>query len=205
MKTDTRVDAYIAKAQPFAQPILTHLRALVHKAVPEVVETMKWSMPFYTAPNGKIFANMSAFKAHASFGIWHVNAVAELKAAGFKSEESMGSIGRVESMKDLPKDALLLKLLRLSGEAAAAGASPMKRTTPKQPKAPLPVPKDFAAALKKSKKAAATFEAFSPSCRREYLEWITDAKREETRASRIKQAVDWISEGKQRNWKYQNC
>jgi len=131
ISTDPRIDAYIAKAAEFAQPILNHLRALIHRAVPDAVETMKWSMPFFTHANGKVICNISAFKAHAAFGIWNAGAVEELTAAGFRSEGGMGSLGRITSKKDLPADKLLVKLLQHAAAEAGTGKAMMKRSSPK--------------------------------------------------------------------------
>jgi len=204
VRMDARVDAYIAKAQPFAQPILNHIRETMHRALPEVQETIKWSMPFFTTPGGKIIANMAAFKAHCSFGLWASSVREQLKAAGFESDGSMGTLGRIASVKDLPADRMLVKLIKEAAAAVEGGESLMKRKKT-VPKALPEIHPEFAAALKKNKAAIKVYEAFSPSCKREYLEWINEAKRDATRTTRIEQAVTWIAEGKQRNWKYQNC
>jgi uncharacterized protein YdeI (YjbR/CyaY-like superfamily) len=205
---DKRVDAYIANAAPFAQPVLTHLRTLIHKACPDVVEEMKWGRPFFLY-GGTIVGNMSAFKEHCSFGFWGAEMGKVLKAEGLLLEGSMGSLGRITSVKDLPTDKKMLGYLREAvalidtgqGETVMAVA----RRVVKAPKPPIEAPAEFTAALKKSKAANKAFEAFSPSCKREYVEWIAEAKRPETRERRITQAVEWIAEGKQRNWKYQEC
>ena len=193
-QTDPRIDAFIAKAQPFAQPILKHVRALVRTAVPEAEETIKWSMPHFTV-NGKILAGMAAFKAHAAFFV---------HGAGRMGEgEGMGSFGKLTALTDLPPDSELAYLLRKGRDAIVAGVKPPK--VAKTPKTDIPMPDDFAAALAESPKARATFDGFAPSHRREYLEWVVDAKRPETRAKRIAQAVEWLAEGKKRNWKYESC
>lgn len=205
---DPKVDAYIEKAQPFAQPVLTHLRKLVHKAAPGAEEAMKWSRPFFLY-KGTILANMSAFKEHCSFGFWGEEIGAVLREANVIQDGGMGSLGRITSIKDLPSEKEMLAFIRQaaafidSGEYTSPIAARNKVAKPSKP-APKASP-EFAAALKKNKKASAVFEAFSPSCKREYVEWIAEAKREETRDKRIAQAVEWIAEGKQRNWKYQNC
>ncbi len=203
-----KVDAYIAKAKPFAQPILTHIRELVHKACPAVVETIKWSRPFFEY-KGVILANMSAFKEHCAFGFWGVEISAILREAKVLEPGAMGSLGRITSVKDLPQDKRLLGLMRQAVGFIDSG----KQTSPiaarnKVVKAPAPAvktPPEFTKALKASKKASAVFTAFSPSAKREYIDWIAEAKRPETRDSRISTAIEWIAEGKQRNWKYQNC
>ncbi len=203
-----KVDAYVARAQPFAQPIMEHLRQLVHKACPEVEETIKWSRPFFEY-HGAILCNMSAFKEHCSFGFWGEEMSAVLRGAKVLREDGMGSLGRITSLKNLPSDNQMLGWLRLAAEFVDSGqyTSPIaaRRKVVKAPKPVLETPAEFAAALKRNKKAAAIFAAFSPSCKREYIEWIADAKRAETQNKRIATAVEWIAEGKQRNWKYQAC
>ncbi|HTB96882.1 MAG TPA: YdeI/OmpD-associated family protein [Terracidiphilus sp.] len=203
-----KVDAYIAKAQPFAQPILEHLRKLVHKGCPEVEETIKWSRPFFEY-RGAILGNMSGFKEHCSFGFWGEEIGAMLREAKTVKDGAMGSLGRITRLDDLPSDKLMLDWIRKAAGFVDSGqyTSPIaaRRKVVKAPKPAVEAPPEFAAALKKNKKASTAFAAFSPSCRREYIEWIADAKRTATRDDRIKTAVEWIAEGKQRNWKYQNC
>jgi uncharacterized protein YdeI (YjbR/CyaY-like superfamily) len=200
---DARVDAYLAKAAPFAQPVLKHLRALVHQACPEVEETIKWGFPFFMY-RGVVLANMSAFKAHCSFGLWGPEIRAVLAKDGFSPSNSAMSFGRITRMEDLPKDKVLLGYLRQAAGFVAAGARTTSMPRPKKTsKAAIEMPAEFAAALKKSKAAAKVFAEFSPSCKREYVQWIAEAKRPETQAHRIGQAMEWIAEGKSRNWKYQ--
>jgi hypothetical protein len=194
--TDPRIDAYIAKSAEFARPILTHLRAVVHEGCPDVQETMKWSMPFFDY-HGPL-CNMSAFKAHVGFGFWK-GALVVGRGAG-DDERAMGQFGRITSLKDLPPKkelvALVKKAAKLNDEGVKVPRKPAKR-------AELPVPAELAAALAKNRKARAIFDAFPPSHRREYNDWVGEAKREETRAARAAQAIEWIAEGKSRNWKYQ--
>jgi uncharacterized protein YdeI (YjbR/CyaY-like superfamily) len=202
MPTNPRVDAYIAKAKPFAQPILEHLRELVHRTVPEVDEAIKWSMPFFTI-NGKILGSMAAFKEHCRFGLWsaEVKALVKKKNA-VPSESAMGIFGRLTSVKDLPPDKELRRYIAVAAAAVQAGESIMKQRRAKVAKPEVAMHPEFAAALKKAK-AMKSFEAFAPSCRKEYLMWVADAKRDETRARRIAQAVEWIGEGKKFGWKYE--
>jgi len=206
--SNPKVDAYVAKVQPFAQAIMTHLRELVHKGCPEAEETIKWSRPFFEY-RGAILCNMSAFKEHCSFGFWGEEIGAVLREAKVLQEDGMGSLGRITSVKDLPSDKQMLGWIRQAAGFIASGeyTSPIaaRHKVVKAPKPPLQTPREFTAALKKDKKAAAVFAAFSPSCKREYVDWIADAKRAETREKRIATAIEWIREGKQRNWKYQNC
>jgi uncharacterized protein YdeI (YjbR/CyaY-like superfamily) len=203
-----KIDAYIAKAAPFAQPILAHLRALVHKACPYVEEGVKWGRPFFVH-GGTILCNISAFKAHCSFGFWGAEIGKVLVQDGVVREGGMGSLGKIASLKDLPPDKKLLGYIRQAAALIDSGLGDNRVVVAwrvvKAPKPPVEVPAEFTAALRRDRKAAATYAAFSLSCQREYAEWIADAKRPETRDRRIAQAVEWIAEGKQRNWKYQEC
>lgn len=193
-KRDPRVDAYIDKAAPFAKPILEHIRETVHAAVPNVEETMKWSFPHFDYKG--MLCSMAAFKEHCAFGFWKHSLV----VGGERPSEAMGSVGRITSVKDLPSKKELTALLK---KAAALNDEGVKVERPKRaPKEALPTPDDLAAALKKNKKAAAAFDGFPPSHRREYIEWITEAKTEPTRAKRLAQTIEWLNEGKPRNWKY---
>jgi uncharacterized protein YdeI (YjbR/CyaY-like superfamily) len=200
-----KVDAYIAKSQPFAQPILTHIRELAHKACPEIEEQIKWSMPFFTL-RGVILGHMAAFKQHCAIGLWGAEMNAILNEAGLHSENGMGSLGKIASLKDLPADKKMLGYYRQAAELILSGQRTKSlERTPKSVKPTSEVPTELAAALKKNKAAAKVFAAFSTSCQREYNDWIAEAKRPETKEKRVTQAVEWIAEGKQRNWKYQNC
>ena len=198
MTRDPRIDAYIDRAAPFAQPILAHARALVHEACPEVEETIKWGMPTFVHA-GSILCGMAAFKQHASFGFWkHALVVGE-----GEPRDGMGSYGKMASLEDLPSKKILLAHIRKAMKLNEDGVkSPARKAAPKPA---MEAPADLVAALKQSKAAHATFDAFPPGCRREYIEWIVEAKREETRAKRIAQTVEWAAEGKRRNWKYENC
>ena len=198
MTLDPRIDAYIAKAQPFARPILEHVRERVHAAAPEAVETSKWSAPGFTI-DGKILLMMAAFKAHAALNFWRGQELRGDKA----NADGMGQFGKLTSVSDLPPDAELDRIIRQAAELARSAPAP--RQVKHQPKLPAELHPDFAKALADAPAARATFDAFSPSCRREYVDWIAEAKRDETRAKRIADAVQWMSEGKRRHWKYENC
>ena len=189
---DPRIDAFIAKAQPFAQPILSHLRAVIHRALPQVEEAIQWGRPSFLH-EGRILAVFGAFKAHASLTLWKMG-----EATG-REEEGMGQFGRLTSLADLPDDAELIRIIQETANARDA-APPRPRPAPRPEP---PVPEELAAALAASPAAQAAWGAFAPSHRREYSEWIAEAKRAETRASRVAQGIEWIAEGKQRNWKYQ--
>ncbi|GAB3366505.1 hypothetical protein GCM10027431_08580 [Lysobacter rhizosphaerae] len=196
---DPRIDAYIASSAEFARPILLHLREVVHAACPDCEETMKWSAPSFTY-RGSILCGMAAFKQHATFGLWQGARV----VGSDGKEDAMGQFGRLTGVADLPGKRELSGYLKRAMKLIEDGVKrPANRDA--KPKAPVEVPDDLAAALKKNARARATFDAFPPSCRREYVEWITEAKREETRARRLEQAVEWMAEGKRRNWKYENC
>jgi hypothetical protein len=201
-----KVDKYIASAAPFAQPILTHIRDLVHKALPEVQEDMKWSMPFFLY-RGLMLGNMAAFKQHCSFGLWGKEGPANLRADGVYDRQAMGQLGKITSLKDLPSDRDLMKYLRAAAAEIDTGARTQNYSRPKAstPKAPPEVPAALRTALMKNKAAATEFAAMPPGCRREYCEWIAEAKRDETREKRVATAIEWIAEGKRRNWKYENC
>ncbi|HEX4154478.1 MAG TPA: YdeI/OmpD-associated family protein [Acidobacteriaceae bacterium] len=195
------VDAYISSAAPFAQPILEHVRSLMHKAVPEVEETIKWSMPFFTV-NGIILGNLAAFKEHCSFAVWHEN-VSGLRKEGVEVHGGgMGSFGKLRSRKDLPDDRTLKTLIAEAAEKIKRGERTKNwagRQKKDRPKAGMP--EALAAALKKNK--TKQFAAMPPGAQREYIEWIAEAKREETRDRRVATAMEWIAEGKRRNWQYE--
>lgn len=199
-KTDKRIDAYIAKAAPFAQPILKHLRKLIHTACPDCEETIKWGMPSfdYKGP----FCSFASFKAHAVFGFWKTALIDDPKGilAGNK-DKAMGSLGRITDIKDLPSDKVIIGFIRSAKKLNDEGVKLPSRTGKSTPK-PLEIPGYFIKALKKNKQAFATFEAFSTSHKREYVEWITEAKTEPTRDKRMATTIEWLSEGKARNWKY---
>ena len=197
------VDAYIAKSAPFAQPILIHLREVVHEGAPDIEEAMKWSRPFFIY-RGVILGNISAFKEHCSFGLWGTEIAEILRAEGIASSEGMGTFGRVTSLKDLPPRKKLVSYVKQAAKMIDEGVRTKSLSMrPRVAKLPVEVPEALTAALKRNKAAAKKFEAMSPSCRREYSEWIADAKREETRDKRIATALEWIAEGKSRNWKYE--
>jgi uncharacterized protein YdeI (YjbR/CyaY-like superfamily) len=197
------VDAYINKAAEFAQPILEYLREVVHVGAPGVVEQMKWSRPFFVY-EGVILGNMSAFKAHCSFGLWGSEVGEVLKEEGAAQDNGMGTFGKVTSVKDLPARSKLVAYVKVAAKAIADGERTKAWSRPKVAKAEAEVPEALAAALKKNKTAGKKFEAMTPGYRREYCQWIAEAKREETRAKRVATAVEWIAEGKSRNWKYES-
>lgn len=192
MGRDPRVDDYIAKAADFARPILEHLREVAHRALPGAEEAIKWGMPHFLV-NGKNVAGMAAFKAHCTFVI-HGDG---------RQGDAMGQFGRIGSLMDLPDEAELSTKLQAARERIESSGTAMR--TVRKPKADIPMQDDFSAALDALPVAKANYEAFTPAQRRDYLEWITEAKTEGTRAKRIAQAVEWLADGKKRNWKYENC
>jgi uncharacterized protein YdeI (YjbR/CyaY-like superfamily) len=197
------VDLYIAKSADFAQPILHHLREILHEGAPDLVEEIKWSRPFFVY-RGIILGNISAFKHHCSLGLWGSEVAEVLRADGVASKEAMGSFGRITSLEDLPPRKKLLGYVKSAAKMIDEGVR--TKSLVRQPKVAKPaveLPEVFAVALKKNKVATKHFDAMSPSCRREYVDWIVDAKRDETRDKRIATALEWIAIGKSRNWKYE--
>lgn len=197
MKTDPRIDAYIARQADFARPILDHLRAIIHEACSDCEETLKWGMPAFLHKS-KILAGMAAFKAHATFHFWYDSVLGEDE----KDRSAMGQFGRLTSTDDLPAKTTLLALTRKSMALIESGAKPPRTLATK---AAFTVPQDMRAAIDAVPAAKTTFDGFPPSSQREYVEWITEAKREETRVKRLAQAIEWMAEGKKRHWKYENC
>lgn len=201
-KTDPRIDAYIAKSQPFARPILEHLRALVHAAVPHAEETIKWGMPFFMS-DGDILGHMAAFKQHAVFGFWKAQAMKDAKLLFSRTETgAMGHLGKMTSLDEMPPDKQITRWLKEAAALNASGVKTQTRKTPK-PKKELVAPPAFLTRLKKNAKAHETWEAFAPSHRKAYLEWIIEAKTEPTREKRIATSLEWLAEGKSRMWKYE--
>lgn len=198
MSRDERIDAYIDRAQPFAKPILRHVRDRVHAAAPKAEETMKWSSPAFTI-DGKILLMMAAFKQHAALNFWRGQELRGEEA----NADAMGQFGRLSSLSDLPPDAELDRLIREAAELAKSAPAPRKAK--REPKPPPVMHPDFAAALEKAPKARSVLDGFPPSAQRDYLEWIGEAKQDSTRRKRIATAIEWLSEGKRRHWKYQNC
>jgi uncharacterized protein YdeI (YjbR/CyaY-like superfamily) len=194
-----KVDAYIARSANFAQPILKKIRALFHKACPEIEETIKWGFPHFEYKG--VVGSMAAFKQHAAFGFWKGSLLKDSQKLLSTMEKAGMRFARITDASQLPSDKILLEYIREAVALNEQGAKlpPRKRSVRNKE---LEIPEDLARALKQNKKMLANFEAFSPSHKREYVEWITEAKQPETRAKRLATAVEWISEGKPRNWKY---
>jgi uncharacterized protein YdeI (YjbR/CyaY-like superfamily) len=197
---DPRVDAYIANSAEFARPILDHIRAIVHAACPDVEETMKWSFPHFQYEG--MLCSMASFKAHCAFGFWKAKLIIE--QGDDKTEEAMGQFGRITTIKDLPTKKALTAYIKLAMKLNVDGVKSPSRQRAAAPR-PLTVPAYFTKALAVEPSAKANFAAFSPSQKREYVDWLEDAKTEATRERRMATAVEWIGEGKKRNWKYENC
>ena len=198
MSRDPRIDAYIAKAAPFAQPILNHVRERVHAAAPEAEEAVKWGAPGFTV-DGKILLIMAAFKQHAALNFWRGQEIGD----GGPKAGAMGQFGKLTSLDDLPPEAELDALIREA--AALAKTAPTPRKVKHEPKPEPVLHPEFAAALKANPKAKEVLDGFPPSAQRDYLEWIAEAKQDATRTKRIATAIEWLGEGKRRHWKYQNC
>jgi uncharacterized protein YdeI (YjbR/CyaY-like superfamily) len=197
--TDKRIDAYIANSADFAQPILRTIRETVHQACPEVEETIKWSMPFFMYKG--ILCSMASFKQHCALHLWKGDLVIDDNS---KSAEAMGQFGRITSLKDLPPKRTLIGYIKKAKQLHDDG---VKSVRPRKTgeKKELVVPSYFTAALKKNKKAQATFDAFPYSKKKGYVEWVSDAKTDETRNRRLQTSLEWLAEGKSRNWKYERC
>ena len=199
-KTDSKIDSYIAKAQPFAKPILIHIRELLHKTCPDVEEKIKWSFPHFDY-KGEMMCSMAAFKNHAVFGFWKAPLMKDKKLFVMaQSETAMGHSGKLTSVKDLPSDKVFTAYVKEAMKLNDEGKKLPSRE--KKPVEELPVPSYLLAAFKKNKQAETAFKNFAPSHRREYILWLTEAKTDDTRDKRLAQAIEWMAEGKPRNWKY---
>lgn len=200
-KKDTRIDDYIAKAQPFAQPILQHLRDLIHKAVPDVQENIKWGMPSFEYKGQ--FCHFAAFKQHAVLGLWKTALLDDpdgyLQERASQGGDAMGNLGRITCLADLPPDDIILQFFLKAKKLNDEGVKIVK---PKKERVELDIPQYFSVALKGNQAAQTTFDQFSPSNKKEYLDWVTGAKTERTRLERLATAIEWMSEGKVRMWKY---
>jgi len=196
-KRDPRIDAYIAKSADYAAPILQHLRELIHSACPDVEETIKWQFPHFTFHG--VLCGMAAFKQHCALNFWHKDVRDSIATS--KPKTAMGQLGRITSLSDLPSNAILTRHIK---QAMKLNASGIKSPRAKRaPASPVRVPSQIKAELKKHPKAQATFDALSNSHRKEYIEWITQAKQKETIARRMTKMISWLKEGKSLNWKYE--
>jgi len=204
MKTDPRVDAYIAKSADFAKPILEHIRDVMHEGCPECEEDIKWGHPSFIYKG--IMAGMAAFKAHATFGFWRGGTMVEAEDRKDGDESGMGQFGRLTSVQELPSRKKLLGYVKAAKKLQDAGAvapKAKKRTKPRPPVKVPTIPPPFRKALARNTRAKTTCEAFAPSHRKEYVQWVADAKTDATRDRRIELALGWLAEGKRRNWKYE--
>lgn len=201
-KKDKRIDAYLAKSADFAKPVLTHLRKHIHKTCPEVEETIKWGMPAfeYKGP----FMGFAAFKKHCSVFFWKAALMKDSRILmGKETKSSMGNLGKISSIEDLPRDSILVRWIKEAMKLNDEGVKFNRADKPKHKRAEYKMPAEFQKELNKNKKAKSVFESFAPSHKREYLEWICEARTDVTRDKRIGTAIEWLSEGKSRNWKYQ--
>lgn len=201
-----RVDAYIAAAADFAKPVLLHIREMIHSTCPDVEEAWKWSFPVFIY-KGAILCNMAAFKEHCSLGFWKASLMTDVDKIFTQSEkDGMGHLGKICSLNDLPDDAILKKYILAAMKLNEDGVKlPARKKVTEKEKAELVVPDYFVEALQSNSAAEKAFEAFSYSHRKEYIQWFEDAKTEATRSKRMAQAIEWLQEGKSRNWKYDNC
>ncbi|MEJ5262359.1 MAG: YdeI/OmpD-associated family protein [Ignavibacterium sp.] len=198
---DSRIDLYISKSADFAKPILNHLRQIIHSACPDVQETIKWGFPHFVYKD-EILCSMASFKQHCAFGFWKASLMKDKTLTkNAESESAMGHYGKITSLKDLPPDKKIISHIKEAMMLNEKGIKLQKKKITKA-KSEIIVPDFFLNRLKKNKQALKTFEAFSPSHKREYVEWITEAKTEQTRNKRIDTAIEWLAEGKPRNWKY---
>jgi len=200
-KKDKKTDAYIAKSADFAKPILSHIRELVHKACPDTEEVMKWGFPHFDYKG--MMCSMAAFKHHCAFNFWKASLIKDTaKVLKIKNKDSMGSLGQIKSKSDLPPDRIFIAYIKQAMKLNDEGVKfPVKKKT--AAKTELVIPEYFLKVLKKNKKSFEVFGNFAYSHRKEYVNWITEAKTEETRKKRIETAIEWLSEGKSRNWKYE--
>jgi uncharacterized protein YdhG (YjbR/CyaY superfamily) len=195
---DARIDAYIGRSANFARPVLSHLRELVHAVCPEVAETMKWSFPNFTY-RGAILCQMAAFQRHCTFGFWNAD---RIPGAAERTGTAMGQLGRIGSTADLPPDDVLADMIRQAMRLAEAGVKPRRRARPPAAK-PVEVPAELAAALREHPAARGAFAGVTPGQRRDYAEWIAEAKTDATRQRRLATALEWLAEGRTRNWRYE--
>lgn len=198
-KKDPRIDAYIDEAAEFARPVLKRLRKLIHQGCPDAVETIKWGSPFFEYKG--LLCGFAAFKAHCSLFFWRDIEVSQFLPKTNTAGAGMGQFGKIASLQDLPKESVIVACVRSAVEQRDSPKSAPKRA--RKPAKEVPVPAELKDALATNTKAAETFDNFAPSHRREYILWITEAKRPETRAQRLKTTLEWLSEGKGRNWKYE--
>jgi uncharacterized protein YdeI (YjbR/CyaY-like superfamily) len=200
IKKDARIDSYISKSAVFAKPILIHLRELVHLTCPEVEEKIKWGFPHFDYKG--MMCSMASFKKHCAFGFWKASLMKDKTLiANAESESAMGHYGKITSLKDLPSDKKIIAHINEAMMLNEKGVKLPAKNVKAVNKETL-VPDYFLKQLKKNKKAFTTFEKFSPSHKREYIEWITEAKTDETKNRRMQTAIEWMIDGKSRNWKY---
>ncbi|MBK6396857.1 MAG: YdeI/OmpD-associated family protein [Bacteroidetes bacterium] len=197
MKKDKAIDQYIKQSKEFAQPILKHFRSLVHTHCPETEETLKWGFPHFQYKG--IMCSMASFSGHCAIGFWKGSLIPELQK--IEDSSAMGQLGRISDLKDLPSDKVLATIIKKAMKLNDEG---VKSPTHSKPKSivDVKIPDYILTAIKKNKKVAANFTAFSNSQQKEYVEWIEEAKTETTRIKRLETMLEWVSEGKIRNWKY---
>jgi len=201
MKKNPKVDAYILNTAPFAQPILNELRATLETAEPELEETIKWGFPCFTFQS-KLICSFSAYKNHCVFRFWQGSNLKD--SAGILTkvgETEMGELSKIKNLEDLPNSEILINYIR---EAIELSKKKSTKTIVSEKKITIDLKSyDLQEIFSSFPKQAEKFDTFSPSHRKEYISWINEAKTEDTKLKRIKTMMEWLLEGKSRNWKYE--
>ena len=192
------IDEYIEKAAPFAKPILSHIRELIHEAWPEIEETIKWKVPVYEYKG--IVCATGAFKTHCAFNFFKAKLMKDpYHVFSEQFSDAAGQFGKLLTVSDLPSDSILREYIQ---EAAKLNTDKIKGPAKKKEDADHLIPNDLSIALKNNPIAQKQFETMSLGYKKEYIDWLLDAKMDATRQKRLETAIEWIAEGKPRNWKY---
>lgn len=194
------VTNYIEKAAPFAQPVLHYLRSLIHKTCPQIEECIKWGFPHFTYKN-EIVCSFAAFKQHCAFTFWRAGVITSLAEIAINNE-GMGQLGKIKSKLDLPNENQLVNCIIEAIQLIEKGVKPAKSAKQKNNE-PIILPAYFSSLLAEFPTAKEKFLSMSNSHQKEYVEWITEAKTETTRNTRMQTCIKWVLEGKGRNWQYQ--
>lgn len=202
MSKNSDIDNYIAGKAPFAQEILTHLRQIIHNAAPDITETIKWRQPCFEH-NGLV-CSVAAFKKHVTFSFFKGKLLNDSNNIFPTSDNNELTSLKFSVLADIPQDDILTAFIQ-QAIALNADSNCKRKSTQRKDKDTLVMPNDLAAALASTPAAQSTFNNFSYSKQKDYIEWLTSAKRETTRVTRLATTVQWLSEGKARNWKYENC
>ena len=196
-RRSSEVDRYIRSSAVFARPVLRRLRTFFHRADPRISETIKWGVPHFEYQG--ILGSMAAFRKHVSVGFWKGGMIGD-EAGVFESAGNRKmTMLRMRDVADVPSADLMLVYIR---RAVALNERGMRIPARKRTAVRVAIPSFFSNALRANRKASDVFSRLSRSHQREYVDWLTEAKREETRQRRMATAIKWLSEGKPRNWKY---